>query len=997
MQIANFIFQKSYRIILLLLGFWLMFDLASHLVAELIWFDKVEYLSEFILRLITQLGLWAIAFFTSGCFLLGNLIIARKFQHPKQPYENQEIINKQKGNFFNSPNFRKTPSSSLYSYGLKLRWLLPTIFGLSVLVGTIVVFYSQQVLNIWYPQLKLPSELLQFPSWLQLTLNMFGLRQLVISILQFTVVLILTAAIFISYEFWIRALSVFVSSLLGFLISARWINVLEYFQANSFNVSEPLFNRDISFYVFSLPIWELLQFWLLGLFLLGIAAVALIYLRSANSLSEGKFPGFTVQQRMHLNGLGCLVMLAIALRYWLLRYQLLYSKLGVNYGASYTDVNVLLPIYTILSILAIGIAAYLMLRTLTLSKRRKYTLKRTPYPPQLVYVSAFFLVVATVAVSLLPTVVQKLVVQPNEITREKPYIERTIKLTRQAFNLNSIDATTFNPQNNLTASDLQKNDLTIDNIRLWDTRPLLQSNRQLQQIRPYYKFPDADIDRYTLKRSLNSQASFKQQTIIAARELDYNDVPDAAKTWVNKHLVYTHGYGFTLSPVNQVAPGGLPYYYVKDIGVENSGNQGSLSISNAEIRASIPIGNPRIYYGELTNTYVMTRTKTQEFDYPSGNANEFNVYDGSGGIPIGSPLRRLLFAQYLKDWQMLLTRNFKPETKVLFRRNIRERIRRIAPFLRFDRDPYLVAADGKGTTIDGQPTYLYWIIDAYTTSNHYPYSDPGKNQFNYIRNSVKIVVDAYNGDVNFYIADSTDPIINTLQAIFPSMFKPLSEMPVTLRSHIRYPLDYFSIQSERLLAYHMTDSQVFYNREDLWQIPTETYGTEQQQVQPYYLITKLPTAQNEEFILLLPFTPTQRRNLIAWLAARSDGSQYGRLLLYEFPKQELVYGPQQIEALINQNPEISQQITLWNREGSRVIQGNLLVIPIEQSLLYVEPLYLEAEENSLPTLVRVIVAYDNQIVMEETLEEALGAIFDVTEIKTPVFTPEAIPQLPVPE
>ncbi|MBE9215803.1 UPF0182 family protein [Plectonema cf. radiosum LEGE 06105] len=998
MQIANLISQKSYRIILVLLGFWLMFDLASHLVAELIWFEEVEYLSEFILRLITQLGLWAIAFFTSGCFLLGNLIIARKFQHPKQPYENQEIINKQKGNFFNSPNFRKTPSSSLYSYGLKLRWLLPTVFGLSVLVGTIVVFYSQQVLNIWYPQLELPSELLQFPSWLQLILNILGFRQLVISILQLIVVLLLTAAIFISYEFWIRALSVFVSLLLGFLISARWINVLEYFHAHSFNVSEPLFNRDISFYVFSLPIWELLQFWLLGLFLLGIAAVGLIYLRSANSLSEGKFPGFTVQQRMHLNGLGSLVMLTVALRYWLLRYQLLYSQLGVNYGASYTDVNVLLPIYTSLSILAIGIAAYLMLRTLTLSKRRKYTLKRTPYPPQLVYVSAFFLVVATVAVSLLPTLVQKLIVQPNEITREQPYIERTIKLTREAFNLNSIDATTFNPQNNLTASDLEENDLTIANIRLWDTRPLLQSNRQLQQIRPYYKFPDADIDRYTLKRSLNSQASFKQQTIIAARELDYNDVPDAAKTWVNKHLVYTHGYGFTLSPVNQVAPGGLPYYYIKDIGVENSGNQGSLLISNAEIRASIPVANPRIYYGEIADTYVMTRTKTQEFDYPSGNANEFNVYDGRGGIPIGSPLRRLLFAQYLKDWQMLLTRNFKPETKVLFRRNIRQRIRTIAPFLHFDRDPYLVAADGKGTTIDGQPTYLYWIIDAYTTSSHYPYSDPGKNQFNYIRNSVKIVVDAYNGDVNFYIADPTDPIINTLGAIFPSMFKPLTEMPVTLLSHIRYPLDYFSIQSERLLAYHMTDPQVFYNREDLWQIPTEIYGTEQQQVEPYYLITKLPTAQNEEFILLRPFTPTQRRNLIAWLAARSDGSQYGKLLLYEFPKQELVYGTQQIEALINQKPEISEQITLWNREGSRVIQGNLLVIPIEQSLLYVEPVYLEAEENSLPTLVRVIVAYDNQIVMEETLEAALETIFDANEIKTPVFIPEAIPpQLPVSE
>ena len=996
MQIVSVISKKNYRIIPILLGLWLIFDLVSHIGAEFLWFDKVGYLSEFILRLVTQFGLWAIAFITSICFLLGNLTIAKKFQHPSSGYINQQLSGKEKRNFFPSPTFMEKPISPAYRYGFRLRWLLPTILGLTVLVATIVLFYSQETLNVWFPEIKLPSEALPLPFWLQLILNVIGLRQFVISILQLIVLTVVTAAIFISYEFWLKAIAVFISLLLGFLISARWINVLEYFQATSFENKEPLFNRDISFYVFSLPIWELLQFWLLGLFSLGIAAVALTYLRSANSLSEGKFPGFTVQQRLHLDALGCLTMLAIALRYWLLRYQLLYSVLGVNYGASYTDVKVLLPIYTALSLLAIGIAAYLLVRTLALYKSKKESIKRTPYPRQLVYVSGFFLVMATVAVGFLPTVVQKLVVQPNEISRERPYIERTIELTRKAFNLDSIDASTFNPQNNLTASDLRDNDLTVGNIRLWDARPLLRSNRQLQQIRPYYSFPDADIDRYTLKRSLKSNASFKQQTIIAARELDYNDVPDAAKTWVNKHLVYTHGYGFTLSPVNQVAPGGLPYYYIKDIGIENSGNQGSLSISNPEIRASIPVANPRIYFGEIANTYVMTGTKTQEFDYPSGNENEFNVYDGQGGIPIGSPFRRLLFAEYLKDWQMLLTRNFTPDTKVIFRRNIKQRIESIAPFLRFDRDPYLVAADGEGTTIDDKPTFLYWIIDAYTTSNRYPYSDPGKNKFNYIRNSVKIVVDAYNGGVSFYIADPEDPIINTLGRIFPSMFKPLSELPAPLRTHIRYPLDYFGIQSERLLAYHMTDPQVFYNREDLWQIPTEIYGTEQQQVEPYYLITKLPTAQKEEFILLRPFTPTQRRNLIAWLAARSDGQQYGKLLLYEFPKQELVYGIQQIEALINQKPEISQQITLWNREGSRVVQGNLLVIPIEQSLLYVEPIYLEAEENSLPTLVRVIVAYDNDIVMENTLEDALEAIFDADEIRTPGITPETQLQQPIP-
>jgi hypothetical protein len=617
-----------------------------------------------------------------------------------------------------------------------------------------------------------------------------------------------------------------------------------------------------------------------------------------------------------------------------------------------------------------------------LSRARKITFKPIPYPPQLIYVLGLYIAVAGVSSAILPSVVQRLIVQPNELTRERPYFERTIALTREAFNLNAIEARTFDPRGQLTAADLQENDLTIRNIRLWDTRPLLQSNRQLQQIRPYYKFPGADIDRYTLKQE---QTTEKQQTIISARELDYADVPQQAQTWINKHLIYTHGYGFTLSPVNVVAPGGLPYYYVQDIGVDGTGNEGSLQISNESVRSSIPIGQPRIYYGEMTNTYVMTGTKTQELDYPSGNDNVYNVYDGRGGISLNSVWRRLVFAQYLKDWQMLLTRNFTSQTKLLFRRDIKERVQAIAPFLRYDNEPYLVAADGKGTDIKGEKTYLYWMIDAYTTSDRYPYSDPGKHGFNYIRNSVKVVIDAYNGTVNFYVADPTDPIIHTFGAIFPNLLKPLDEMPVALRSHIRYPQDFFSIQSERLLTYHMTDPQVFYNREDLWQIPNEIYGSEQQQVEPYYLIMKLPQGQSEEFILLLPFKPVQRANLIAWLAARSDGQEYGKLLLYEFPKQQLVYGTEQIEALINQDPLISQQISLWNRQGSKVIQGNLLVIPIERSLLYVEPLYIEAEQNSLPTFVRVIVAYNNRIVMAETLEQALAAIFQQKRPTTPAI------------
>ncbi|MBD0301330.1 MAG: UPF0182 family protein [Tolypothrix sp. T3-bin4] len=966
--------KHTFRVFLLLLGLWLLFDLASRLAAEILWFDEVGYLQVFWLCLLTKLGLWAIAFFTSAGFLLFNLAIANREGEPRGKRDDlgtgriQNLIP-----FPSKPSF--PPTSLTPPRRLSLHFFLPVVFALSVLVGLIFIYYCQETLNFW--DLSKESLLSSFYSKL-------GTQNSALILL-----LGLTIGILINYQFWLSAIALLISLLFAWMLSARWDKFLEYFHKVSFQQTEPLFDKDISFYVFSLPIWELLSSWVSGLFLYSLVSVALIYLLSGNSLSEGRFKGFSIAQRLHLNALTFLVMLAIAFRYYILRYQLLYSTDGVSYGASYTNVNIQLPIYTGLSLFAVAIAIYLLLRIIVLSKAKKTSLKSVPYPRQLISALGIYLVVAAVSGTILPSSVQRLIVQPNELARERPYIERSIKHTRQAFNLNQIEAETFDPRGQLTAAILQKNDETIRNIRLWDTRPLLQTNRQLQQIRPYYKFPGADIDRYTLKKkregvNLNAQSlTEKQQTIIAARELDYTAVPEQAQTWVNEHLLYTHGYGFTLSPVNTVVSGGLPDYYVKDIRSDSA--KGSLQISNEAIRASIPIGEPRIYYGENTNTYVMTGTTNRELDYPSGSENVYNVYDGRGGIAIGARWRRLLFAEYLKDWQMLLTRNFKMETKLLFRRTILERVRAIAPFLRYDGDPYLVAADGGGTNTIGEKTYLYWILDAYTTSDRYPYSDPGKNKFNYIRNSVKVVIDAYNGTVNFYVADPQDPIINTLAAIFPNLLKPLDVMPDALKSHIRYPVDLFSIQSERLLAYHMTDPQVFYNREDLWQIPTEIYGSEPRPVQPYYLIMKLPTASTEEFILLLPFKPTQRANLIAWLAARSDGEEYGKLLLYQFPKQQLIYGQEQIEALINQDPVISQQISLWNRAGSRAIQGNLLVIPIEQSLLYVEPLYLEAEQNSLPTLVRVIVVYQNRIVMAETLQKAIDAVFQPQTPNTPAI------------
>ena len=682
---------------------------------------------------------------------------------------------------------------------------------------------------------------------------------------------------------------------------------------------------------------------------------------SGKSLSEGRFPGFTKIQLRHISFLGAAVMFALAWRHWLNRFDLLYSSRGVVYGAGYTNIRVQLPLEGWLSLVSIISAVWLIYKGITGYQNLEIQHRKIKKVIFLIFPFTLYLSVVILS-DIASATVQRLIVQPNELAKERPYIERSIALTRKAFNLDNIEAKTFNPQGQLTAADIQNNDSTIKNIRLWDTRPILQTNRQLQQIRPYYQFHDADIDRYLLSKESNLANAEKQQVIIAARELDYAQVQDIAKTWVNEHLIYTHGYGFTLSPVNQVAEGGLPFYYVKDLGTGNR-ESGSLTISDEVIRNSIPIGKPRIYFGELTNPYIMTSTKVRELDFPSGEENVYTVYNGNGGIKIGNYFRRTLFAEYLKDWQMLFAQNFTAETKLLFRRNIKSRIKAIAPFLNYDQDPYLVAAK-----TNNQP-------DAYTTSDRYPYSDPGENKFNYLRNSVKVVVDAYNGKVDFYIADDSDPIIRTWNKVFPQLFKPLSAMPLDLRRHIRYPEDLFSVQSERLLTYHMQDPQIFYNREDQWQIPKEIYGTEPQAVAPYYLIMKLPTAQEEEFILLHPYTPTSRPNLIAWLAARSDGAEYGKLLLYKFPKQKLIYGPNQIEALINQDPVISQQISLWNREGSRAIQGNLLIIPIEQSLLYVEPLYIEAEENSLPALARVIVIYENQIVMAETLDEGIQAIF----------------------
>ena len=1011
----------AFRIATVTLGSWLVFSLIAHLRAEILWFQEVGYLNTLVKRWQTQFLLWIFTGGTSLLFLLRNLHIATDYAwiwSPKQksdldnsnsPYllpKHEEIALEQKKLKISYPrSVVETATSNIYTVrscsidsrfpALDLPLLFPLILISCFLIALLFFNYSKIALSTLTPDYSLPNVTPVLPSRWQF----FSVQELLVSwvddIWQLGCLGAIVLFLIVRPRICLKAIAIILSLVFAGVVAGNWTVFLQYLESNNFGYVDPQFGKDIGFYVFNLPFWQLIDFWFSGLSTCTFISCLLLYLLSGNSLSEGKFPGFSSLQLRHLTFLGAIVMVSLGIRHWLNRYDLLFSERGVTYGASFTDVNVQLHWETFLNITAISMAVFLLYRGITEYRRRKYKPEKLIKIPLLLVFFLVYVLILPVA-NLSCAAVQRFVVQPNELAKERPYIERSIEMTRSAFNLDEINQENFNPEGELTATDIANNDLTINNIRLWDTRPILDTNRQLQQIRLYYKFPDADIDRYLLdNKNIAGDQKSKQQVIIAPRELDYTSVPERAKTWVNKHLIYTHGYGFTISPVNRVDEGGLPYYFVKDIGTTTD-EQATLSLANELERDSIPIGKPRIYYGELTDNYIMTSTRVKELDYPSGDENVYNVYDGNGGIEIGNFARRILFSQYLKDWQMLFTQNFTVDTKVLFRRNINRRIRAIAPFLRFDRDPYLVVADTH-TSEELRPdeNYLYWIIDAYTTSDSYPYSDPGENNFNYIRNSIKIVVDAYNGDVDFYIADPEDPIIQTWDKIFPSLFKPIEEMPASLRSHIRYPEDLFSTQSERLLTYHMIDPQVFYNREDQWEIPEEIYGTEVRPIDPYYLIMKLPNAEVEEFILLHPYTPTSRPNLIAWLAAHSDEDKYGQLLLYNFPKQELVYGPNQIEALINQDPVISQQISLWNREGSKAIQGNLLIIPIEQSLLYVEPLYLEAERNSLPILARVIVVYENQIVMAETLQEALDAIFTENNDSTPAIIRSVDELIPV--
>ena len=759
--------------------------------------------------------------------------------------------------------------------------------------------------------------------------------------------------------------------------AGQWPLWLRYIHSQPFGVADPIFGQDVGFYVFSLPFYRFMANFLLGGLIASGLVVGLIYSGGGGIVYQPRIEVLPAP-RAHLSALGGLLLLVIAWIYRLKIYALLYSEGWVAFGASYVDVNVQVWSYWLLVLVFIGAAVLLFINVRVRGSR-------------LPLISGGLLVGGAIIVGSVPSVlVQQLVVDPSELALETPYIQHNIDATRRAYGLDRIEEQPFAAAESLTRADIENNPLTIRNVRIWDERTLIQTYQQMQEIRPYYIFPDVDVDRYTVN-------GIYQQVMLSAREMAVERLPSQARNWVNERLQYTHGYGVAVSPVNHVTPQGLPSLMVKDLPPVSE--------------PGLEIDRPEIYYGERTYAYVVVNTSMQEFDYPSGNENKFSTYQGAGGVPMEGFLDRLAFAIRFTDLNLVLSNYITDESRIMLRRQIRQRVDAIAPFLQYDSDPYMVISAGK----------LYWIIDAYTTTNMYPYSTRrGRTRLNYIRNSVKVIVDAYSGELSFYQMDVEDPIIAAYAESFPSLFKAAAQMPADLRAHLRYPKDLFKHQALTYRSYHMQDVQVFYNQEDLWEVPKEIYSDRPQRMEPYYIIIKLPGQVREEFLLMMPFTPARKDNMIGWLAARCDGESYGDLLAYRLPKDRMIFGPMQLEARIDQQPDISSQLTLWGQGGSEVIRGNLLVIPIEQSFLYIEPIYLQARQEpeapnfpgaggpeqqwpparlnlrstAIPELKQVIVAFGGQVIMRDTFEEALSELFGIGA--APTVQPNEVAVSPTP-
>lgn len=732
----------------------------------------------------------------------------------------------------------------------------------------------------------------------------------------------------------------------------------------SSGLHEPLLGADVSFGLGRFSAIALFLELLLAQLLLVLGSGLQRRLTAGQALSDWSVQGLNPAEQRGLRPLLAAILSLLAGLVWLSRHQLLWTQDRVVAGAGWLDVHWVLPLRQGGAFALLALAVLVFPIPWPISRRRGRRL-------------AISIAVTCLLMELLLTPLWDwLVIRPRELVLETPYIARAIASTRHAFQLDEISTRSTTPAPRLSKEDEIAGASTLSNVRLWDSQPLLATNRQLQQLRVYYRFSNAAVDRYQLTESDEQ----RQQVIISARELDQAALPDRSRTWLNRHFVFTHGYGFTLSPVNTRAQDGLPDYFISDLGQATriEGNR-SLGISQEDVKERVPIGRAALYFGSLPSPYAVAPTTIEELDYPEGDDNQYNHYRGTAGVPLATPLQRLAAAVYLKEPRLLNTGALKPDSKLILRREVRQRLKALAPFLSYEGDPYLVSVPiSTGTIGFSSSQHQYWVVDAYTTSTTYPYAAElsDGSSLRYVRNAVKAVVDAYNGSVHLYVSEPDDPIIQGWMAVFPELFQELEAMPSELQRHLMVPNYLFELQVQQLLRYHVTDPRIFYSGDDVWQVPMELYGKRQIPVAPYHVTAQLSPGSDSEFLLLQPLTPLARPNLSGWLAARSDGDHYGELVLLRFPSDLPIYGPEQIQALINQDPEISQLFGLWDRAGSEVVQGNLLVLPVGDALLYVEPVYLKAEQGGLPALTRVVVSDGSRVAMDSDLADAIQALLD---------------------
>jgi uncharacterized protein len=727
------------------------------------------------------------------------------------------------------------------------------------------------------------------------------------------------------------------AAILGLGISApvghSWLAFLQLFNRTPFEIADPILGRDVAFYFFALPVLSTVFGLLVPLAVLTTLLVVVLYLLRGDIIFKPPVLRVEPSAGWHMAILLALTFVLLGGQTWFVQIpELLLSPEGAFAGATYTDLHARLPAYRIIAFVAVGCAALVLTGA--------YMRRAAPYA--LVAVAGFAVTAALGGIAV-PGIVQRFVVAPTELTREASQIDHHVEFTRRAWGLDAVEVRNLRGEARLTLDDIQGNAATIENVRLWDRAPLLQTFGELQIIRTYYDFRTVVDDRYWIDGRY-------RQILLSPRELNAGSLPQA--TFINQHLTYTHGMGVTLAPVNQVTPEGLPVLFIKDLPPEST--------------VDIDVTRPQIYYGEMTHNFVFTNTNRQEFDYPAADTNVFRPYTGEGGVTVGGWIRRALISARFGGITAFLSGDVRRDSRILYHRTVADRASRALPFLLFDGDPYLVIRE------NGE---LVWILDAYTYSRNYPYATRAGNGMNYMRNSVKVVLDAYHGEVRAYVAEPDDPMIRTFDRIFPGILLPWDDLPQDLRAHVRYPEDLYRIQTALYTIYHMVDTETFYHREDQWQVPT--LGTERAEPFMRRIIMRLPEEQDAEFIFVTQFTPRGRNNLAAWMVARSDGDNYGQLIVYRFPRQSLVFGPIQIMNRINQDTDIARQISLWDQRGSQVIRGELMVIPIEEALLYVQPLYLRAEGGRIPELKRVIVAFENQVVMEETLDQSLAVLFGV--------------------